>query len=450
MARETRGERFTPRFVKVAEYRPENAQVQRLKSWVRRKVLVHPALYWAVVPSYRSARRQMGRLMLTASGTPRDKYLEIDRQLLVPPSRISARYRLPDSVLRNRGPGWVVGGDWDLDPKPFDDDMRYRALRDVLVNGIPWDQTERYRVAIERIERGQPQWYCRTREEYDERCRGIERLYEHIKKDGFLTQGELRRRRATSAVGGKGDEVTVAIARDGAVLFIDGAHRLAIAKILEISRIPVEVIVRHADWMAFRFAVERYAATHGGAVPQPLLHPDLDSVPARQRCADRFELIRSALSARDGLLVDLGARWGYYTHRFEDAGFDCIAVEPSAEDRFFLEKLRAAGERRFRVLADADQLEAQVPADGCDVLLVLGVAHLLAQAYGPAQLISVVRQIRPREVFIEPGSLDGSEPAGPVDAEEGSLLSQLVAAMGYRECVKLGETRDGGPLFRLA
>jgi len=395
----------------------------------------------------RRLRRSFARLLLLASGTPHDRYLEIDREVWVSPSSIRGRYDLPDSVLRNRGPGWVIGGDWDLDPSPFEQDMRFKAIRDVVVYGLPWEQTEHYRWAVQRIESGEPMWYCRTREEYEERCRSIERLYERIKTDGYLTQKELRVRRSDSAVGGKGDEITVAIGRHGEFLFIDGAHRLAIAKILDLPKIPVEVVLRHPDWMSFRLDVARYCEAHSGKAAQPLLHPDLDNIPSEAQCNVDYGLIKESLGETPGMLVDLGARWGYFCQRFEDAGFDCVAVEPSPDDRAALDRLRVACGKRFLVTDRLGDSMRQTIAERGPVVLALDRSRADGREALRA-LSAVILSLRPREVYV---GLRSEGIASEVGVTPGDpLVSQLLDSGRFASRSTLQAPGGGRGLVRLA
>ena len=62
-----------------------------------------------------------------------------------------------------------------------------------------------------------------------------------MKNNGYKKQKEL----GNSNWG----EVEVAISREGEVLFVDGRHRLSIAKILEIKEIPVIVDLWHKKYM---------------------------------------------------------------------------------------------------------------------------------------------------------------------------------------------------------
>ena len=45
------------------------------------------------------------------------------------------------------------------------------------------------------------------------------------------------------------DDILIDVSRDGELLFVDGRHRLSIAKILGIDKIPVRVLVRHEKWV---------------------------------------------------------------------------------------------------------------------------------------------------------------------------------------------------------
>jgi hypothetical protein len=130
---------------------------------------------------------------------------------------------------------------------------------------------------------------------------------------------------------------------------------LAIAKLLGVHLVPVEVAVRHSGWMGFRLRIQRYAATHGGRVPQPLLHPDLDTIPATEGCESRLQAVLEALPGTRTVL-DLAPGWGFFCQRLESEGVHCTALESSPDAAAFLMTLRRAGNRAFDIL----------PMDGLD------------------------------------------------------------------------------------
>src|SRR5207248_1075725 len=114
-------------------------------------------------------------------------------------------------------------------------------------------------------------------------------------------------------------------------------------------QILVRVGSRHPAWLRFRDEILAYAAAHGGHTYKPLLHPDLRDIPNEHSDA-RFELIRSHLPLQTGSLLDIGAHWGYFCHRFEDLGFRCLAVESEPSAVYFLDRLRRAEGKHFRIL----------------------------------------------------------------------------------------------------
>ena len=83
-----------------------------------------------------------------------------------------------------------------------------------------------------------------------------DKLFEKIKQEGFKTQREIIVSKGTVINYGRGkimrksdDDVTVGIGRDGEIIFFDGRHRLNIAKILKLKRIPVRVLVIHPQFL---------------------------------------------------------------------------------------------------------------------------------------------------------------------------------------------------------
>ncbi|WP_436347014.1 hypothetical protein [Natronorubrum sp. FCH18a] len=178
--------------------------------------------------------------------------------------------------------GTVRDGDWDRtdDVKIVDDDYReryelYRAdrftesvffesMRAHFEDGVDWTETPFVERCLELADDGVPSWRSLTsREDILDRCAAIDALYERIERDGYLSQREL----GYGSLLGVTEEVLVDVGRDGDLLFVNGRHRLAIAKLLGLESIPVGVLVRHRAWMAHR---DHCART--GTVPD---HPDL-------------------------------------------------------------------------------------------------------------------------------------------------------------------------------
>lgn len=142
-------------------------------------------------------------------------------------------------------------------------------------------------------------------------------------------------------------QVSVNIGRHGDLLFNDGGHRLTIAKLLNVPRIPITIFARHRQWVDFKLQILEYALRKGGQVYAPLLHPDLEWIPAHHG-HKRFELIYRNLINQRGTMLDIGCGWGYFCHRFEGIGFECTGVEKAPI--YFLKKLRRACNKKFRIV----------------------------------------------------------------------------------------------------
>ena len=94
------------------------------------------------------------------------------------------------------------------------------------------------------------------------------------------------------------DEIIISIGRNGDLLFSDGAHRLAIAKLLNIHKIPAKIAVRHKLWIKFRKKHTLFAKEQGGKLYQPGVHIDLLDIPAYHACEDRYLMIKNNMEPK--------------------------------------------------------------------------------------------------------------------------------------------------------
>jgi len=281
------------------------------------------------------------------------------------------RLRIKNRWNKFHEKGRVRDGDWDLkEVHPIETLDTLIAFRQHFKQGLPWSQTEFYRFTLREIESGRVKWGCRTKEELDRRFTALDTLYDEIRHNGYQPQAELPGKEGTSFE--THDEVTVCINRHGDLMFSDGRHRLSIAILLGLKSIPVQVTYRHKAWQDFRDEVWAYARSMKGKVYAPLLHPDLAHIPS-YHSHDRFRLIRESLPINQGDLLDIGAHWGYFCHMFEAAGFECYAAESSSRHLYFLETLRRAENRNFKVLSQSvlEPLEKTT----YDVVLALNIFH---------------------------------------------------------------------------
>lgn len=172
--------------------------------------------------------------------------------------------------------GRVESGDWDRIDDRFAERAVPRAIRLRYRNGRDWVETPLPAHVRAQCERFGDAW-GHVDGTVERRCREIEALYEAMNVEGYRTQADL----AARGDGGPGPppiptlgEITVDVGRDGRLCWRgNGQHRLAIARVLGIERVPVLVARRHAGWQAVR---DRIRTDGTQAVDSSLWgHPDL-------------------------------------------------------------------------------------------------------------------------------------------------------------------------------
>ncbi len=271
--------------------------------------------------------------------------------------------------------GKILDGDWDISDFKFIDLDVYKAIEARMLHNAKWQNTKFYRRVLDDINSGNPRWHCDTKEELDKRCDYIDRLIESIRKDGYKSSDEVQIE-PDKDFSAKKEEVTVNIGRNGEFLFENGRHRLSIAKILKIPKIPVKIIVRHREWQEFREYVLRYAKISGGTLYQPPIHPDLSDIPAQHECDDRFDaIVKNIDVSSGGKLLDIGAYFGYFCHKFENFGFDCYAVELFPELSYIMNKIKIAEGKKFSIIEKSIFDTQIIDNTKFDIVLALNIFH---------------------------------------------------------------------------
>lgn len=208
-------------------------------------------LYWRVAPSYYRwrIRRRLDH----------DAPLDPLKVVYVDPRRISRISGRRDAArARYRDLGGVRGGEWDRENRGrtffsedgFEGTALYRSFHERFAEGAAWEETE----LVRRLDA--PYWKGRgitTEARAVAHLEGYDRLHGEIEANGYASRwGREGARGESSRVGyldALTDEITVDVGRTGELCFVDGRHRLAIAKLLGLSAVPVVVLVRHREWM---------------------------------------------------------------------------------------------------------------------------------------------------------------------------------------------------------
>ena len=178
---------------------------------------------------------------------------------------------------RNRFHKWmnvgkVVDGDWDRATSQLGKRDRYQVIKERFAEGKRWEETTFILEVIADVERGNERWNsCSSRREVRERCRRLDELYESIQADGYHRRGPF----GPFDWREEFDELTVNIDRNGNFIRnISGGHRLFMAKIAGIERIPARVLLRHRDWQRTRNQLRN----RSHVAESVLDHPDLADI----------------------------------------------------------------------------------------------------------------------------------------------------------------------------
>lgn len=293
----------------------------------------------------------------------------------IEPERIQYVMERPRDFHSLADRGRVLGGTWDLPRRPFDDLPIASAVYQRIHENRPWCETAYYDDILARIEAGRAPYGLQSQHDLDQRCVFIDHIISSMRHHGYRLSSEIELPGEDKNAQQQDAEILCNIDRDGRYLFYDGQHRLAIAKTLGIVRVPVKILIRHRSWQDLRNELHFLAQKQNGALYQPALHPDLTDIAAHHCCEDRFNAIQAHLRQPKGTLLDLGANLCYFCHRFEQIGYDGVAVESDPLIARLAERLRIAEDRNFRIVCNDLLDEQTIPSQKFDIVLALNIFH---------------------------------------------------------------------------
>ncbi|MXV60957.1 hypothetical protein GS429_02525 [Natronorubrum sp. JWXQ-INN-674] len=215
----------------------------------------------------------------------RHKFTDADplKIIFIDPTNIV--YQSPPGRSLQRGV--VRDGDWDQSSRKFLQNRVPQALVSHFEDDVPWESTGLYDEFREKTNQGNA-WGFSSLSAFEERCQEIDDLYYSIQENGYYSQAELlnakseeTRKRNNQLTPTHLNEVTIDIGRDGQLLWRNfGQHRLTIAKILELDKIPVLVCTRHKEWQQVRDKI-RFCDDLNELEPEfkrYLDHPDIEQI----------------------------------------------------------------------------------------------------------------------------------------------------------------------------
>ena len=173
----------------------------------------------------------------------------------------------------------VYGGYWDKCRIGWDVSERHKILVSRFKDGKDWDNIAYYKTKDESIRTD------KLKQRWDE----LDNLYESIKEYGYIPQNELTKTPEKNKMltespsqnmiyGEKyPDEIYIAIGRNGEIIRLTGAeHRISMAKLLGIKKVPAVLLVRHEQWQELRSDVQNRGLSE--EYEELYDHPDLQDI----------------------------------------------------------------------------------------------------------------------------------------------------------------------------
>ena len=236
------------------------------------------------------------------------------------------------------------------------------------------------------------------------------------------------------------------------MMFLAGRHRLAIARLLGLPRIPVKIVLRYASWVEFQERIWQYAEQQkSGKIYQRIHHPDLEHIPANYD--GRIEPLRRSLNgfrAGGRRLVDIGSHWGQMCHWLEDEGYQCTAVEKSREHVVIMDRLRIACSKRFSIYHG--DVFNHPSLEQFEVVVALNILHHFCKTEaGHDKLVRLLRRLRPKLMLFQahtanpPGQMKGAYR----NYEVQDFVAFIKEHTGLRHAEHVASSRDGRPIFKL-
>lgn len=297
-----------------------------------------------------------------------------------------------------RMPNEILDGSWDCSNLTLIEDVDvYRGCYEMFVENKKWTETKLYLDGIEKIRNGIYQWGCATELEFTKRGSDIIKLYESIQAKGVVSQKEIPE--SWNSTGNYDNELICYVDRNGGLLFANGFHRLAIAKILDIKIVPIKIKRRHKEWDNFCESVFSYCVKNwNGFLYQPINHFEFDDVPSLWSNS-RFELVKYNLDSKDGTVLDIGALWGDMAGNFESIGFDCFAVENYPEYFPFIEKLKRVCNYKFKIVKNS---VFNIEKVNYDVVIAFNIFHHFLKTSDSFLKFSMfLNRLRCKEMFVQ-------------------------------------------------
>ncbi|GAB6878848.1 hypothetical protein JCM17823_11220 [Halorubrum gandharaense] len=181
--------------------------------------------------------------------------------IYVDPCNVNLR-RKTGTIHKWTDMGNIKDGDWDIKATSLDKSDGYIGTYKHFKYNIEWEDTKIYNQAKSKLEMGNRCWGCSDINDLCERLDDLDSLYHQIKKSGFKPSVEVHNSSIKNILLSREfrnskTDVAIGIGRNGEYILVGGHHRLAIAKALELNKIPVRVVAVHPQWKGTNFDLNK-------------------------------------------------------------------------------------------------------------------------------------------------------------------------------------------------
>jgi hypothetical protein len=171
----------------------------------------------------------------------------------------------------------VVPGEWDIGTENLEDNELFYSFEEHFQEHKDWEKTELYSRELSYVnqEKGWDGRDFSNKNEIKSYLKDKDKLFQKVQREGYRTQNDLNSEDNISfwvpdSMALERNEITVHVGRDGSFILEDGFHRLAIAKVLGLDKVPVRIAARHSEWQE-----RREKLMNSENLDKDITHPDL-------------------------------------------------------------------------------------------------------------------------------------------------------------------------------
>lgn len=363
---------------------------------------------------------------------------------------IKIQYYLKNINAKENDNSQMLNSNWTRSKDLFDNLQFYQMLKEKFEKGKTWEDFEYYHQIRDKISNNIKKYGCTNIDELDQKFKEIESFYFQIKKNGYKNREELFNLKNLEKLNKPAifNVIDVVIDGEGQLLLVHGDLSLSISKLLGVTEIPIKIIGRHKKWLNFKKRLSYYS--RNGRLYQRPTHPDLQDFPFSYGDL-RFDMIKKNLSTSQGTLLDIGANFGYFCHRFEDEGFNCVAVEPYWLHQYFLKKFKKADHKKFKIFPKSIFEFNRNQELVFDIILALNIFHhFLKRKNTYLNLIKLLERLEVKEFFFgahKPSEFRNLKVYRNYTPDQ--FVNFIIENSHLRKAKFIGKTKNGRSLYKL-